>query len=111
MHYNGKWSVSRGSLERYGSEKADDGSWCLHGYRINVPSLMRGGYTWDAAETCNMEKERLIIVLLYMYDRARGIYGHSHHVITNGKLYLFLIPISYGNVAKVEICRNSRITL
>lgn len=22
--------------------EADDSSWCLHGYRINVPSLMRG---------------------------------------------------------------------
>lgn len=36
--------------------KADDSSWCLHGYRINVPSLMRGAFE-GTAETCNMEEK------------------------------------------------------
>lgn len=36
--------------------EADDSSWCLHGYRINVPSLMRG-----ALGILQHERERLIV--------------------------------------------------
>lgn len=34
---------------------ADDSTWCLHGYRLNVPSLIRGELLCSD-QTCNMDK-------------------------------------------------------